>query len=141
MQHYYSKSTGGFYIEVHGSYIPSDAVPVSAEEYEVLKCAPSQGKVVQPDSNGRPVAVVRPPLSEDEQAMADAVAAEAQLAQLAILALPVILQFILGDETAKTAAKAALQPLADEAAVHGATISRAEDVRKAGKDVGAKAPP
>lgn len=81
---YYSKSTGGFYsAEIHGAReiqlstpqtesgeepkiwtepnpdckIPADAVEITAELHISLLNAQSNGKVIQPDENGCPVAL------------------------------------------------------------------------------------
>jgi hypothetical protein len=61
MKHFYSPSTGGFYIqEIHGNNIPSDATEVTEEHYSVLFAAQSSGKVIQPDDFGHPVAIDPP---------------------------------------------------------------------------------
>lgn len=54
----YSKLTGGFYHpSVHGINIPADSVEITDAEHRFLLAAQAQGKVIQPDANGRPVAV------------------------------------------------------------------------------------
>ena len=63
----YSKSTGGFYdTAIHGENIPADAVEISNEQHAALLEAQSQGKRIQPDADGFPVAVEPPPPSLDE---------------------------------------------------------------------------
>jgi len=57
----YSPSKRGFFDpRLHGSNIPADAVEISSEEHRTLLVAQGKGKVIQPDSNGRPVAVDPP---------------------------------------------------------------------------------
>lgn len=59
---FYSKSTGGFYnLHIHGDDIPSDAKEISADEHAALMLAQSQGKRIEPDDNGNPVAQDPPP--------------------------------------------------------------------------------
>lgn len=58
----YSAATNGFYLpEVHGAAIPPEAVDITAEEHAALLNAQSQGAVIQPDGNGKPVAVYPTP--------------------------------------------------------------------------------
>jgi hypothetical protein len=53
----YSPSTGGFYKpEIHGKNIPPDAVDISDEVHQSLMEQQSEGKVIEPDSEGNPVA-------------------------------------------------------------------------------------
>jgi len=62
----YSKSTGGFYdTAIHGENIPSDVVEITAAEHSALLEAQSQGKRIEADVNGFPVAVDMPPPSLD----------------------------------------------------------------------------
>jgi hypothetical protein len=99
--------------------IPADAIVISEELYRSLA-----GQPIQVDGSGIPSPA--PPPSADDIAAAQAQAnAQAQLNQLATQALPIILQYILGDEAAQATAKAALQPLSDQAAAHVATIAGA----------------
>ncbi len=66
---YYSKSTGGFYCaEIHGNAIPKDAVPITREEHTALFKAQSQGKSIQSDDNGYPIAVEPPSPTPEEWA-------------------------------------------------------------------------
>lgn len=58
---FYSKTTGGFYSrDIHGEAIPADAVEITSEEHVALMDAQSQGKIIQPDIDGNPVAVDPP---------------------------------------------------------------------------------
>lgn len=64
---HYSKSTGGFYDEaIHGGNIPADAVEITTEEHAALLNAQSQGKRIQSDANGKPVAVDPPPPTQEQ---------------------------------------------------------------------------
>jgi hypothetical protein len=54
---YYSKTTNGFYNNQINTYIPDDKVVVEQAQYEALLQAQSDGKVIQSDANGNPVAV------------------------------------------------------------------------------------
>jgi len=64
---HFAKSTGGFYdTAIHGNDIPADAVEISNEQHAALLEAQSQGKRIQPDADGFPVAVGPPPPSLDE---------------------------------------------------------------------------
>jgi transposase len=57
----YSPSKNGFYHPaVHGINVPPDAVEITVGEHHALLAAQAQGKVIQPDENGRPVAVDPP---------------------------------------------------------------------------------
>ncbi|GAB6176170.1 hypothetical protein JCM16814_10610 [Desulfobaculum senezii] len=65
----YSATTNSFYSHcLHGDNIPNDAVNVTDEEYYALRNAQSRGKRIQPDVNGRPVAVDPPPPPEPTEA-------------------------------------------------------------------------
>lgn len=60
----YAKSTGGFYDSaIHGDNIPSDAVEITADEHAALLNAQSQGKIIQSNEDGAPVAVDPPKLT------------------------------------------------------------------------------
>lgn len=62
MAFFYSAATGGFYHDaIHDEAArPADAVPVSDEDHAALFSALSQGKVIAPGPDGRPVAVDEP---------------------------------------------------------------------------------
>lgn len=45
----------GFYFE--GQTIPANAVAITEAEYQALLLAAEQGKSIQPDATGKPVAV------------------------------------------------------------------------------------
>ncbi|EGJ50262.1 hypothetical protein [Desulfocurvibacter africanus] len=82
---YYSPDTRGFYLEgLHA--IPANAVEITAEEHRALLDAQAQGKVIQPDADGRPVAVVPPAASVESLIVAKRAeirdAADAALADL-----------------------------------------------------------
>lgn len=50
---FYSKANGGFYsTEVHGGNMPSDVVPVTAEQYQTLLIGQSQGKQITAGPSG-----------------------------------------------------------------------------------------
>lgn len=67
---FYSKSTGGFYdASIHGNNIPADAVEITEAEHAALLDAQAQGKRIQADVNGNPVAV-DPPAPTAEQIIA-----------------------------------------------------------------------
>jgi hypothetical protein len=66
---YYSKTTRGFYcVEIHGNKIPQDAVAITRDEHRALFKAQSEGKTIQPDEKGYPVAVDPPPLTPEQRA-------------------------------------------------------------------------
>ncbi|WP_051176915.1 tail fiber assembly protein [Halodesulfovibrio aestuarii] len=68
MQYYYSASTHGFYrSDVHNT-LPADAVTITQANHSALIAAQSQGKIIQPDENGYPVAVEPPPPPEPTEA-------------------------------------------------------------------------
>lgn len=63
---YYNAKTGGFYdTEIH-EYIPEGSVEITQAEHSTLLVGQSQGKVIVPDRDGRPVAKLPagPSLSE-----------------------------------------------------------------------------
>lgn len=58
MKYYYSGAAGGFFSNsIHGASMPSDVVEISEEEWRALLDAQSRGMQIQPDENGRPIAV------------------------------------------------------------------------------------
>lgn len=64
---FYSKSTGGFYdTAIHGDNIPADAVEITVAEHAALLEEQSQGKRIEADADGYPVAVDPPPPTLDE---------------------------------------------------------------------------
>jgi hypothetical protein len=70
MDYRYSKTTNAFYVEaIHGKDIPADSVPVSNQEHAALMKGQSEGKVIRPDNNGRPV-LTDPPGPTPEQIQA-----------------------------------------------------------------------
>ncbi|GAB6177970.1 hypothetical protein JCM16814_28610 [Desulfobaculum senezii] len=65
----YSSTTNGFYTTaLHGNNIPADAVKITDAEHRALLDAQARGKLIQPDANGRPVAVDPPPPPEPTEA-------------------------------------------------------------------------
>ena len=68
MQYYYSSSTKGLYrSDIHGNTIPTDTVVITQAKHMALLAAQSQGKIIQPDQNGYPVAVEPPSPPEPTQ--------------------------------------------------------------------------
>lgn len=71
---YYSPSTRGFYDpETHGDSIPADAVQVTPEQRAALLFGQTQGQLIVPDADGRPV-LADPPVPTLDEARAVAVA-------------------------------------------------------------------
>lgn len=71
---FYSPTTGGFYSHsVHGNDISADAAEISTAEHLALLNAEAHGKIIQPDADGRPVAVdpPAPPEPTQEELAAD----------------------------------------------------------------------
>lgn len=65
--YFYSASTGGFYIpEVHGDDMPEDAVEITAKQHADLLSGQSSGKIITSDTNGIPVLIDPPPMTEDQ---------------------------------------------------------------------------
>lgn len=62
---FYSASTNGFYDPTVNNDIPADSVEITTEYWQELIDAQSQGKKIEPDSKGYPVAVVIP-ITKDE---------------------------------------------------------------------------
>lgn len=61
----YSASTNGFYdVSIHGKNIPPDSVDIAPKLHATLLLAQQEGKVIQPDANGEPVAVTPIPTAE-----------------------------------------------------------------------------
>ena len=60
----YSAQTGGLYRNDVHSIIPDDAVNITQEVHTALLSAQSQGKMIQSDENGYPIAVEPPPPPE-----------------------------------------------------------------------------
>lgn len=72
---FYSKSTGGFYVEeLHGVSIPADAVEITAEQHAALLAGQSAGKRISANANGFPV-LQDPPPPPPEQILASIAAA------------------------------------------------------------------
>lgn len=66
---FYSKDTNGFYdTAIHGNNIPLDAVEITADEHAALLNAQSIGKIIRPDTAGRPVATDAPSPTTDQLA-------------------------------------------------------------------------
>ena len=64
---YFSASHVGFFSpEVWGETMPSDAVPVTAEDYAALLAGQSLGKIIAPDALGRPRLIDPVPPTEAE---------------------------------------------------------------------------
>ena len=61
MSKFYAKSTGGFYDDKLHQTMPKDAVPVTEVVYATLFAAQADGRVIQADANGNPVAIDPPP--------------------------------------------------------------------------------
>ncbi len=68
MKIFFSKTTNGFYLEGTASFAacPEDAHEITKNSYLALIQEQEQGKIIQPDENGYPVAVVLSPLPEPE---------------------------------------------------------------------------
>lgn len=66
---YYSKTTGGFYRDSIHTDIPADRVEVTDEQHAALMNAQCEGKVIEPDEDGFPVAVDRKeqPMTPEQQ--------------------------------------------------------------------------
>lgn len=57
----YSASENAFFLmAIHGSAVPEDVKPVSAEHYSYLMAQQAEGMLICPDPDGNPVAVDRP---------------------------------------------------------------------------------
>lgn len=63
---FYSSSTNGFYDPEINATIPKDAVEISLDTWRSLMEAQSAGKVIQADAKGKPVAVDRPALTNEQ---------------------------------------------------------------------------
>ncbi len=61
MSLFYSASTRGFYDDALHASLPADAVPITDAQRANLLAAQSEGKVIEADVNGLPVAVDPPP--------------------------------------------------------------------------------
>ena len=61
--HYYSKSTGGFYDSTIHTSIPEDAVWITDEQHAELLAGQSNGQVIMPGKDGKPVLAEQPPCS------------------------------------------------------------------------------
>ena len=61
MHYYYSKSTGGFYDSTIHSSWPEDVVEISPTQYNEMLAGQSQGKVIMPGKDGKPLLTVPAP--------------------------------------------------------------------------------
>jgi len=59
--HYYSKSTGGFYDSTIHTTWPEDAVWITDEQHAALLAGQSNGQVIMPDKDGKPVLASKAP--------------------------------------------------------------------------------
>lgn len=59
--YYYSKSTGGFYDSTIHSSWPEDVVEISPTQYNEMLAGQSQGKVIMPGKDGKPLLTVPAP--------------------------------------------------------------------------------
>jgi hypothetical protein len=58
---FYSKTTNGFYtVEINGSNIPSDAVPISEDTHLLLLEGQAKGQLITSDDSGNPILKDRP---------------------------------------------------------------------------------
>lgn len=62
MSLFYSGAARGFYDDAIHSTMPADAVPITEQVWQAMLAAQSDGKQIEPDANGYPVAVDPPPL-------------------------------------------------------------------------------
>ena len=69
MRYFYSKTTGGFYIDAIHDSVPEDSVEITEQEYQQLFEDQTVGKLIVPDSNGYPIAVTVSPTLEDLKAI------------------------------------------------------------------------
>ena len=58
---YYSQSTGGFYDDQIHSRLPEDAVEISPEQHAALLAGQSNGQVIMPGEDGKPVLTSKAP--------------------------------------------------------------------------------
>lgn len=58
---YYSQSTGGFYDDQIHSRLPEDAVEISHEQHAALLAGQSNGQVIMPGKDGKPVLTAKAP--------------------------------------------------------------------------------
>ena len=70
MTRYYSKSTSGFYSDAIHAQMPADAIEISDAEHADLMTAQAQGKCIQADTDGKPVAVAQPAPTPQRQSLA-----------------------------------------------------------------------
>ena len=59
--HYYAKSTGGFYDSTIHTTWPEDAVWITDEQHAELLTGQSNGQVIMPDKDGKPVLASKAP--------------------------------------------------------------------------------
>jgi hypothetical protein len=99
-----------FHPDIFGAAIPSDAVEVSDEEHEALMQAQrSRGASIEPDQNGRPVAVDPAPLSlgQVRAMLLDRIDRTADAARLAVAGDPLrAAEYQIAQAEAKTFAAA-----------------------------------
>jgi hypothetical protein len=61
MRTYYSKQTGGFYVDdIHGDKMPADVVEISSDYHNELLAKQSTGFMIVADDKGYPTLVPRP---------------------------------------------------------------------------------
>ena len=58
---YYSQSNGGFYDDQIHSRLPEDAVAISPEQHAELLAGQSNGQVIMPGKDGKPILAEQPP--------------------------------------------------------------------------------
>jgi hypothetical protein len=68
MKHYFSRSTNGFYNDdIHEPHqIPEDCVEITETVWRQLLDDHSQGKIIQSDANGYPIAINPAPLTNEQ---------------------------------------------------------------------------
>lgn len=64
---YYDAKSAGFYLEGINNEIPSAAIKVSIEDYEILLAGQEAGKEINPNQNGYPTLTDPPVLSQEQQ--------------------------------------------------------------------------
>jgi len=65
--HFWSASTGGFYLTGINDTMPNDVVEISSSLHDSLLADQSIGKIIQDDGTGHPEAVEPPPPTNQEK--------------------------------------------------------------------------
>lgn len=99
--YFFSAETGGFYSrEIHGADIPADVVEITAEQHAELLAGQAAGLVISADTEGRPILIDHPPMTEEQIRVAEIAQDKKYLSDTDYIVLKIFEASALGQDTA-----------------------------------------